>query len=390
MNPVALLTPTYGRDLELCTLLCESVDRHVKSFSKHYLLVPDCDLPLFAHFESEHRVVHSGVTIPAGMAAAAAAHRPAQAPPVLVVVARQAGERLACPAVPQDRRGDVAAPSALLHPRFRHRVLPGFRPVALRASEPDSASEHAGRGDRRTKPHHARWVVTSHQLLGLPVPPLPASDFIGHIIFWDQQTTRAMAAKIEAVTGLRLDRSAVQDPRVFRIHAVRLFRARTTPASPPAYAHTSSTPVRQLLGRHRSSSKRRTERSCFAAPARMTSPFRSRPSPARRWRPSAPRSPRISPRSSVDLPRRRRCGARRAMLIGQASINLSANVLSALLGLLSVFIFTRLFSPHDYGVYLLGIGVRVRRQRLPGRLVPQPHHERARAGRRHRRSRPRR
>jgi O-antigen/teichoic acid export membrane protein len=44
------------------------------------------------------------------------------------------------------------------------------------------------------------------------------------------------------------------------------------------------------------------------------------------------------------------------MLIKQASINLSANILSALLGLLSVFIFTRLFSPHDYGVYLLGIG----------------------------------
>ena len=49
------------------------------------------------------------------------------------------------------------------------------------------------------------------------------------------------------------------------------------------------------------------------------------------------------------------CGARRAMLIGQASINLTANILSALLGLLSVFIFTRLFSPHDYGVYLLGM-----------------------------------
>ncbi|PDT77835.1 oligosaccharide flippase family protein [Bradyrhizobium sp. C9] len=44
------------------------------------------------------------------------------------------------------------------------------------------------------------------------------------------------------------------------------------------------------------------------------------------------------------------------MLIGQASINLTANVLSALLGLLSVFIFTRLFAPHDYGIYLLGVG----------------------------------
>src|ERR1700675_3625771 len=44
------------------------------------------------------------------------------------------------------------------------------------------------------------------------------------------------------------------------------------------------------------------------------------------------------------------------MLIGQASINLSANILSAVLGLLSVFAFTRLFSPHDYGIYLLGVG----------------------------------
>jgi O-antigen/teichoic acid export membrane protein len=44
------------------------------------------------------------------------------------------------------------------------------------------------------------------------------------------------------------------------------------------------------------------------------------------------------------------------MLIAQASINLSANILSALLGLLSVFVFTRLFSPHDYGTYLLGVG----------------------------------
>jgi hypothetical protein len=44
------------------------------------------------------------------------------------------------------------------------------------------------------------------------------------------------------------------------------------------------------------------------------------------------------------------------MLIGQASINLTANVLSALLGLASVFVFTRPFSPRDYGVYLLGVG----------------------------------
>ncbi len=44
------------------------------------------------------------------------------------------------------------------------------------------------------------------------------------------------------------------------------------------------------------------------------------------------------------------------MLIRQAGINLAANVISALLGLLSVSIFTRLFSPQEYGTYLLGAG----------------------------------
>src|ERR1700730_11998188 len=44
------------------------------------------------------------------------------------------------------------------------------------------------------------------------------------------------------------------------------------------------------------------------------------------------------------------------MLIGNAGINLPPNLLSPLLGLISCFVFTRLFSPHDYGTYLLGLG----------------------------------
>ena len=126
MNPVALLTPTYGRDLELCTLLCESVDRHVGSFSKHYLLVPDCDLPLFSHFESERRSV-----LPASK------FLPKWLRPLPRIVQRkrrqywwslpdQAGQRLARAAIPQDSCDHLAASPAILHPRFRCRVLSGI------------------------------------------------------------------------------------------------------------------------------------------------------------------------------------------------------------------------------------------------------------------------
>ncbi len=200
-NEVALLTPTYGRDLELCTLLCESVDRHVSLFSKHYLLVPDCDVPLFSHFESERRIV-----LPASQ------FLPKWLRPLPSIFQRKRRQFWwsfrAKPAsgwhVQQILK--IAATISLPHQRFC--VLDSdvvfFRDFDL------SRFEYPGTIPLLTVPdaitstqiRHARWIETSHQLLGLPTPPLPASDFIGHIIFWDQQTMRAMASKIEAVTHL--------------------------------------------------------------------------------------------------------------------------------------------------------------------------------------------
>ncbi len=109
MTSVALLTPTYARDLALCTLLCESVDRHVTSFDKHYLLVPDSDYDLFSRFVSDRRtVIPASAFLPAWLRPMPRMFQP-QAAPVLVVDARQAGERLACAAIPEDRRGDGVA-----------------------------------------------------------------------------------------------------------------------------------------------------------------------------------------------------------------------------------------------------------------------------------------
>jgi uncharacterized protein DUF6492 len=201
MNQVALLTPTYGRDLELCTLLCESVDRHVSSFAKHYLLVPDCDLPLFAHFESARRSV-----LPASK------FLPGWLRPLPRFVQRRRRQYwwsfrtkpISGWHVQQFLK--IAATISLPHQRycildsdivfFRDFDLSRFEapnPIPL-LTMPD--------GVISSLVHHSHWVETSHRLLGLPPPPLPASDFIGHIIFWDQETTRAMASRIEAVAGI--------------------------------------------------------------------------------------------------------------------------------------------------------------------------------------------
>ncbi len=201
MNQVALLTPTYGRDLELCTLLCESVDRHVGSFAKHYLLVPDGDLALFAHFESERRGV-----LPASQ------FLPRWLRPLPRFVQRKRRhywwsfrtKPVSGWHVQQFLK--IAAAVSLPHERFC--VLDSdivfFRDFDLSRFEAPNPVPLLTMPGAVTSSfvNHAHWVETSHQLLGLPPPPLPAPDFIGHIILWDQQTVRAMVSRIEAVTGI--------------------------------------------------------------------------------------------------------------------------------------------------------------------------------------------
>ena len=201
MNPVALLTPTYGRDLELCTLLCESVDRHVIAFSKHYLLVPDCDLPLFAHLASERRIV-----IPAS------AYLPDWLRPLPRIIQRKRRQfwwsLRAKPVSGWHVQQFLKIAATISLPHQRYCILDSdvvfFRDFDLSHFEypnpiPLLTMENAVIA---AQPRHSRWVETSHQLLGYPTPTLPASDFIGHIIFWDQQTTRALTSRIESVTGL--------------------------------------------------------------------------------------------------------------------------------------------------------------------------------------------
>jgi hypothetical protein len=200
MNPVALLTPTYGRDLELCTLLCESVDRYVSSFSKHYLLVPDSDLSLFAHFESERRSV-----LPASM------FLPKWLRPLPRIIHRNRRQYWwsfrTAPVSGWHVQQFLKIAAAGTLPEQRYCILDSdvvfFRNFDLSRFEYPNCIPLLNRPNAVTSSQicHSHWVETSHQLLGMPAPPLPASDFIGHIIFWDQETARAMTSRIEAVTG---------------------------------------------------------------------------------------------------------------------------------------------------------------------------------------------
>jgi hypothetical protein len=200
IDRVALLTPTYGRDLTLCGLLCESVDRHVSSFSKHYLLVPDSDLSLFSKFESPRRAI-----LPASQ------FLPEWLRPLPAVVRRKRRQfwwsLRAKPVSGWHIQQILKIAAVATLPHTRYCILDSdvvfFRDADLSRFEGSNSLpllSIAG-GVKADQIRHARWVETTHRILGLPIPPLPASDFIGHIIFWDQSTIRAMIRKIEVEAG---------------------------------------------------------------------------------------------------------------------------------------------------------------------------------------------
>jgi hypothetical protein len=240
MNRVALLTPTYGRDLELCTLLCESVDRHVKSFSKHYLLVPDCDVELFSHLESDRRII-----LPSSQ------FLPKWLRPLPRIVQRKRRQywwsfrTMPVNGWHVQQYLKIAATVSL--PNQRYCILDSdvvfFRDFDLSPFEdpnpiPLLTMTNVVTADQA---RHSRWVGTSHQLLGLPTPPLPASDFIGHIIFWDQQTTRALVSKIEAVTNLHWI-EALSQTREFSEYMLYGFFVQNDAASSAVHTAVPTTP----------------------------------------------------------------------------------------------------------------------------------------------------
>ena len=56
-HATAIITASFAPDLERCRLLCETIDKHVTGFSKHYILVEHSDVGLFKQLESANRVI---------------------------------------------------------------------------------------------------------------------------------------------------------------------------------------------------------------------------------------------------------------------------------------------------------------------------------------------
>lgn len=196
---IALLTPSYRRDLERCELLCESVDRHVRDRGLHYLVIHDEDLPSFAHLAGPGRVVlPTSRFVPRAL-------RP-------IPLLRWRGRRYwwvpgGKPVSGWHVQQIVKIQAAVTLPADRLCIVDSdnvfFRDVSLRGLEAPAPVPLLAQAAAitRAKPRHVAWCEAAARLLGLPAPDLPADDYIDQIIVWDRATVSAMLARVEAVTG---------------------------------------------------------------------------------------------------------------------------------------------------------------------------------------------
>jgi hypothetical protein len=201
MSAVALITPTYSHDLERCSLLCESVDRYVSSFTRHYLIVPDDEVALFAKFRSERRLILPvSELLPSWLRSLprfiTRKNRrywwSMRAKPVNGWHVQQFA-KIAAVSVVQEPLSCILDSDIVFFRKFdlARATQDGITPLHVELRKVAEAATD-----------HANWVQSSFRLLGLGRPKFPADDYIGHIIFWNQQAVRAMTARIEEVTGL--------------------------------------------------------------------------------------------------------------------------------------------------------------------------------------------
>lgn len=199
MPEIALVTPSHRRDLARCELLCESVDRHVTGYDKHYIIVNDGDVRIFRHLRGPQRsVLPSRKFLPAWL----------QRVPLVRVHNRSVFLSLRSRPLNGWHIQQLVKLSAAA--KLGHEVvviidsdIAFIRPfdVGSVATVPTPLHYDPGAVTVDTV-DHARWLTTAYRLLGLPPLTLPADDYIASIVTWRAETVRALLARVEATSGM--------------------------------------------------------------------------------------------------------------------------------------------------------------------------------------------
>ena len=200
-HDVALLTPTFRNDVQRFELLCETIDRCVTGYTRHYVIVNDDDMHIFAKYATDRRVIEpSSKFLPQWLWPV---HRAftrngrkvwisLRCAPVHGWHIQQLLKLRGALAAKEDRICIIDSDN-LFFRRFDIGAYAGGETVPL-GVDAGAISQDA--------PLHGPWLRHAHDLLGFPLPAFPADDYVGNVVTWDKATLRAMTQRIQTVKGI--------------------------------------------------------------------------------------------------------------------------------------------------------------------------------------------
>ncbi|WP_035677764.1 DUF6492 family protein, partial [Bradyrhizobium liaoningense] len=202
MQSVALLTASYAKDIERFSLLSESIDTWLSGYTRHYVLINDEDVPLFARFASDKRViVPASRYLPKWLFAV---------PPALQFLSSRRVwlSLLSSPVHGWHIQQILKIAGVLNAPEQRVCILDSdnlfFREfdVGLYAGGEMTPLFVTRKAIGADHPVHGVWLRTIDQLLGIKERSFPADDYVGNALVWDKDSARAMTDAIKSATGL--------------------------------------------------------------------------------------------------------------------------------------------------------------------------------------------
>ncbi|GGD96900.1 hypothetical protein GCM10011390_14590 [Aureimonas endophytica] len=200
----AIVTASYRGDLERCRLLCESIDRHVSGHTRHLILVEERDRALFAPLAGPKReIVGERALLPAWLRPVPDPTRLGRrrlwlspfGPPLRGWHVQQLRRIAAARRMPEEVMLSCDSDVVFVKPFDAARLQ---RDGAVRFHRQPRGFDDIIPGFRAD---HRRWSARAADLLGIAAPREVATGYIATCIAWRTDTIRALAERIETVTG---------------------------------------------------------------------------------------------------------------------------------------------------------------------------------------------
>ncbi|WP_029076858.1 DUF6492 family protein [Kaistia adipata] len=200
-----LITCSFRGDLDVCRMLCESIDRFVPETIPHSLYVPRADIPLFADLASPRRTIGAQedllprwfIKLPLPSPEwRRRLHLPRRnmyvtpySPLVRGWIAQQIMKIAATARAVSEITVHVDSDNAFI------------RPLTLEHLTRDGKVRLYRNPERVELETHRVWQEVAGRLLGLPPSRYYGAEYIDQLVVWRRSVIRRMTARIEEISG---------------------------------------------------------------------------------------------------------------------------------------------------------------------------------------------